>query len=62
MFYWLSRMHVTSGVQHFWNFIEVGNGKGVHDGAETCVKRALSREELKYESGTILENAKIISH
>ena len=60
MFYLLSRMHVTSGVQYFWNFIEVGHGKGEHDGAEACVKRALSREELKYEGGTILENAKII--
>ena len=26
MFYWLSRMHVTSGVQQFWNFIEARHG------------------------------------
>ena len=49
---------MRSGVQNFWNFIEVGHGKGEHDGVGVCVKRALSREELKYEGGAILENAK----
>ena len=47
-------------MQHFWNFIEVGHGKGEHNGVTTCVKKALSREELKYENGTILENAETI--
>ena len=51
---------MTSGVQIFWNFIEVGHGKGEHDGAGACVKRALSREELKYKGGTILENVETI--
>ncbi|XP_057867281.2 uncharacterized protein LOC131074642 [Cryptomeria japonica] len=60
MFYWLTRMHVTSGVQHFWNFIEAGHGKGEHDGAGACVKRALTREELKNEGGAMLIDAKTI--
>ena len=30
------------------------------DGARACVKRALSREELKYKGGTILENVETI--
>ena len=60
MFHWLSKFHVTSVVKYFWNFIEVGHGKGEHDGVGACVKRALSREELKYKGGTMLENAKII--
>ena len=60
LLYWLSRMHVTSGVQHFLNFTEVGHGKGEHDGAGACVKRALIREELKYKGGTKLENSKTI--
>ena len=51
---------MTSGVQHFWNFIEVGHGKGENDGVGACMKIALSREELKYEGGTILENAETI--
>ena len=51
---------MTSGVQHFLNFIEVGHGKGENDDARECVKRALSREELKYEGGTILENIETI--
>ena len=54
MFYWLSRMNVTSGVQHFLNFIEARHGKGEHDGVGACVKRALTRDELKYEGGAIL--------
>ena len=48
---------MTSGVQYFWNFIEARHGKREHDGVGACVKRALSREELKYESGAILQNA-----
>ena len=36
------------------------HGKGEYDGARACVKRALSREELKYEGGTMLKYAKII--
>ena len=36
MFFWLSRMHVTSGMQHFQNFIEVEHRKGDYDGARTC--------------------------
>ena len=51
---------MTSGVQHFWNFIEAGHRKGEHDGARACVKRALSREELKYEDGAILKNVETI--
>ena len=45
---------------HFQNFIEAEHGKGEYDGARACLKRALSREELKYEGGTILQYAKII--
>lgn len=53
-------MHVTSGVQHFWNFIKARHGKWEHDGAGEYVKRALSREELKYKGGAILENVETI--
>ena len=60
MFYWLSRMHVTSGVKHFWTFFEARHGKGEHDGVGACVKRALNREELKYKGGAILENVETI--
>lgn len=54
IFYRLSRMHVRIGVHHFWNFSEVGHGKGEHNGASACVKRVLAREELKYEGGAKL--------
>ena len=37
-----------------------GYGKGEHDDARACVKRALRREELKYEGGAILLNTETI--
>jgi hypothetical protein len=51
---------MTSGIQHFWNFMEARHGKGEHDGAGACVKRALAREELKYEGGAELINSQTI--
>ena len=43
-----------------WNFIEVGYGKGEHDGASACIKRSLAHEELKYKDEAILIDAKSI--
>ena len=47
MFYRLCRMHVERGVPHIWNFFESDHGKGEHDGAGACVKRALVKEDQK---------------
>ena len=33
-----------------WNFFEMGHGKGEHDGAGACIKRALRRHQLNHES------------
>ena len=60
MFYWLSRMHRLCRIQFMWNFTKTGHGKGEHNGAGTCIKRALACEELKYKDGTILTNVKSI--
>ena len=57
MFYWLSRTHRQTNIQHVWSFFEAGHGKGEHDGAGACVKRALSREQLKFEEKAKLKNA-----
>ena len=43
-----------------WNFTEAGHGKGEHDGAGACIKRALAHEELKYKDGAILTYEKSI--
>ena len=40
-----------------WSFFEAGHGKGEHDGAGACVKRALSREQLKFEEKAKFKNA-----
>ena len=60
MFYWLSKMHRLSRIQYMQNFTKAGHGKGEHDGASACIKRALAREELKYKDGAILKDAKSI--
>ncbi|KAH9296005.1 hypothetical protein KI387_039593, partial [Taxus chinensis] len=36
------------------------HGKGEHDGAGACVKRALAREELKFKDGAKFTDAKNI--
>ena len=43
-----------------WNFTEAGHGKGEHNGAVPCIKRALPREELKCKDGAIVTDAKSI--
>ena len=43
-----------------WNLIKAGHGKGEHDGASACIKRALAHEELKYKDGAILTDEKSI--
>jgi hypothetical protein len=49
IFYWLCRVHKENNIQHIWSFFEAGHGKGEHDGVGACVKRALAREQLKFE-------------
>ena len=56
MFYWLSRMHVERHIPHIWCFFEAGYGKGEHDGAGACLKRALVKEQLRI-SGANFSNA-----
>ena len=60
MFYWLCRMHVERGVPHIWSFFEFGHGKGEHDGAGACVKRALVKEQLKISAAELLDARSII--
>lgn len=59
MFYWLSRMHVDRRIPHIWCFFEAGNGKGEHDGASACLKRALVKEQLRI-SGANFSDARFI--
>ena len=60
MFYWLCRMHVERGDPHIWSFFESDHGKGEHDGAVACVKRALVKEQLKILGEKILDAHSIV--
>ena len=60
MFYWLCRVHKENNIQHIWSFFEAGHGKGEHDGAGACVKRALAREQLKFEDVVKFKDACVI--
>ena len=57
IFYLLSRTHRQTNIQHVWIFFEAGHRKGEHDGDGACVKRALSREKLKFEKKSKFKNA-----
>jgi hypothetical protein len=46
-FNWLAMQHARHNVKFLWNFFESGHGKGEHDGAGACVKRALRQHELQ---------------
>ena len=46
---------------HIWSFFESGHGKGEHDGAEACAKRALVKEKLKILTTELLD-ARSIGH
>jgi len=41
-------------------FFEVQHGEGEHDGAGACVKRALDREQLKFEDSVKFQDAHAI--
>ena len=60
MFYWFCRMHVERGVPHIWSFFEFGHGKGKHDGARACVKRATTKEKLKISGVELLDAHSIV--
>lgn len=39
-----------------WSFFEARHGNGEHDGIGACVKRAFSREQLKFEEKAKFKN------
>ena len=42
------------------DFFESGHGKGEHDGAGACVKRALVKEQLKISTTELLDARSIV--
>ena len=38
-----------------WNIFEAGHGKAEHDGVGACMKRALCKEQLKFEKNLNLK-------
>ena len=47
-------------IKHCWNFFETGHGKGEHDGAGACIKRALRRWKMNHSSGRFHLDAEVI--
>ena len=41
MFYWLSRTHRKTNIQHMLSFFEARHAKGEHDAISSYMKRAL---------------------
>ena len=47
-------------IKHCWNFFETGHGKGEHDGAGACVKRALRRWKMNHSSKRFHSAAEVV--
>ena len=41
-------------IKHYYNFFETGHQKGEHDGAGTCIKRALRRYQMDYSANILV--------
>ena len=41
-------LHKNYNVLHIWNYFEMGNEKGEHDGAGACITTELRREEMRF--------------
>ena len=52
-FYWLSCLHKETGIRHTWTFFETRDGRGEHDGAGACVKRALRRYQMSHSASQL---------
>ena len=48
-FFWLCLLH-KENIKHRWIFFETGHGKGEHDAAGACVKRALRRYQMNHSA------------
>ncbi|KAH9311061.1 hypothetical protein KI387_026096, partial [Taxus chinensis] len=54
-FFALSRYHRHHKIPHLWSFFESGHGKGEHDGAGACIKRALKKQSFDYEGDRLID-------
>jgi len=59
-FYWLSHLHKETGIRHTWSFFETGHGKGEHDGAGACVKRALRRYQMSHSASRLKCSTEVV--
>jgi hypothetical protein len=54
VFQWLCMLHKKLKVPHIWNYFESKHGKGEHDGAGACIKRALRRQEMDFTTTSLI--------
>ena len=60
-FFWLSRLHKRTNIQHTWNLFERGHGKGEHDGVGACVKCALRRHQLNHSASRLVNYLDVVN-
>ncbi|KAG0631145.1 hypothetical protein M758_1G230800 [Ceratodon purpureus] len=53
--------NLPTGCKLDWNYWGTGHGKGPHDGAGACVKRALRKEQLKEDSVKLHNATDVVS-
>ena len=59
-FFWLCRLQRKTNIKHHWNFFETGHGKGEHDGAGACVKRALRRHQMSHSADRFVSADQVV--
>ena len=59
-FFWLCRLHRNIKIRHTWSFFESGHGKGEHDGAGACIKRALRRYQMRFDADMMRDAKSVV--
>jgi hypothetical protein len=60
VFQWLCMLQNKYKVPHIWNYFDIRNGKGEHDGVGTCIKNTLCRKQMRFTTIYLIQNAKSI--
>ena len=51
---------MKTNIKHCWNVFETGHGKGEHDGARACIKRALRRYQMDLSTNRLVSVEQVV--